>query len=67
MAKLLGQDLVTTEEFREFEENILDDLKVRIVIAENMAKSFKVACWIGGAAIVLNLGFVVYLICLMAR
>ncbi len=75
MAKLLGSDIVTTSELEEFSkgavklsefqtfvEDVTEDIKARVETAEAQAGSFKWACIIGGASLLINLGLTIHLL-----
>jgi hypothetical protein len=60
MGKILGNDVVTTAEFEAFEEDVMQDIQVRINVAEALGKNLKWGFIIGGIITLINLSLVVY-------
>jgi hypothetical protein len=62
MGKILGNDVVTTAEFQAFEEDVMQDLQVRVNVASATASNLKWGFIIGGIVTLINLGLVVYVL-----
>lgn len=62
MAKLLGHDIVTSQELKEFEDRVIGGLMSEVASAKAKVDSMKKWYIVGGASLVIIFGLMLYLI-----